>query len=162
MSEETAPRMRSMRMNYRADDKTIVDFIEAQEAKSVSLRLLITLFMRKHGAQDVTTVVSQVLGGHDSAGNHDHVTTAEIPEDTAAEADTTDKDAAANTSVQDTPDPSTAEDDLTGDVDESASKSEPPQPESPQPEPESPRSKSSAGKKSDSGKKPNISEMLMK
>lgn len=126
MSEETAPRMRSMRMNYRADDKTIIDFIEAQEAKSVSLRLLITLFMREHGAQDVTTVVSQVLGGHDSVGDHspagnhdsasdhsasdhsasdhDRVTTAETPEDTAAEADKADKDTAANKSVQATPD----------------------------------------------------------
>lgn len=127
MSEETAPRMRSMRMNYRADDKTIIDFIEAQEAKSVSLRLLITLFMREHGAQDVTTVVSQVLGGHDSAGDHgstgdrdsvsdhdsvsnhsasdqDRVTTAETPEDTAAEVDRVDKDTAANKSVQDTSD----------------------------------------------------------
>ena len=158
MSEETAPRMRSMRMNYRADDKTIVEFIEAQEAKSVSLRLLITLFMREHGAQDVTTVVSQVLGGHDSANNHDRVTTAEIPEDTAAEADTTDKDAAANTSVQDTPDPSTAEDDLTGDVDESASKSESAGSESVQSE--SPQPKSDAPKKSESGKKPDISEMF--
>lgn len=70
MSEETAPRMRSMRMNYRADDKTIVEFIEAQEAKSVSLRLLITLFMREHGAQDVTTVVSRVLNNHASNDIH--------------------------------------------------------------------------------------------
>ena len=163
VSEETAPRMRSMRMNYRADDKTIVEFIEAQEAKSVSLRLLITLFMREHGAQDVTTVVSQVLGGHDSANNHDRVTTAEIPEDTAAEADTTDKDAAANTSVQDTPDPSTAEDDLTGDVDKSALKSESAGSESAQPkstQSESPQPKSDAPKKSESGKKPDISEMF--
>lgn len=158
MSEETAPRMRSMRMNYRADDKTIVEFIEAQEAKSVSLRLLITLFMREHGAQDVTTVVSQVLGGHDSVSSHDRVTTAEIPEDTAAEADTTDKDAAANTSVQDTPDPSTAEDDLTGDVNESASKLESTGSESVQSE--SPQPKSDAPKKSESGKKPDISEMF--
>ena len=158
MSEETAPRMRSMRMNYRADDKTIVEFIEAQEAKSVSLRLLITLFMREHGAQDVTNVVSQVLGGHDSVNNHDRVTTAETPEDTAAEANTADKDTAANTSVQDTPDPSTVEDDLTGDVDESASKSESAGSESVQSE--SPQPKSDAPKKSESGKKPDISEMF--
>ena len=154
MSEETAPRMRSMRMNYRADDKTIVEFIEAQEAKSVSLRLLITLFMREHGAQDVTTVVSQVLGGYDGVGHHDRVTTAETPEDTAAEANTADKD---------TPDPSTAEDGLTGDVDGSASKSESAGSESAQPkstQPESPRSKSDASKKSESGKKPDISEMF--
>lgn len=168
MSEETAPRMRSMRMNYRADDKTIVEFIEAQEAKSVSLRLLITLFMREHGAQDVTTVVSQVLGGYEGASNHDRVTTAETPDDTAAEADTADKDMAANKSVQDTPDTpdsSTAEDETTNDANESVSKlesvgSESPQPASSQPEP--PRSKSDGPKKSDSGKKPDISEMLMK
>lgn len=163
MSEETAPRMRSMRMNYRADDKTIVDFIEAQEAKSVSLRLLITLFMREHGAQDVTTVVSQVLGGHDSvsdhgasnhsASDHDRVTTAETPEDTAAEADKADKDTAANKSVQDTPDthePSTDEvDNSDGSADKSKSE--------PESEPEPSRSKPDAGKK-----KPDISEMINK
>lgn len=175
MNEETAPRMRSMRMNYRADDKTIVEFIEAQEAKSVSLRLLITLFMREHGAQDVTTVVSQVLGGHDSvvdhggagdrdsvsdhgasnhsASDHDRVTTVEIPEDTAAEADKADKDTAANKSVQDTPathEPSTDEvDNSDGSADKSKSE--------PESEPEPSRSKPDAGKK-----KPDISEMINK
>lgn len=169
MSEEAAPRMRSMRMNYRADDKTIIDFIEAQEAKSVSLRLLITLFMREHGAQDVTTVVSQVLGGHDSVGDHggagdrdsvsdhgasnhsasdhDRVTTAETPEDTAAEADKADKDTAANKSVQDTPDTHEPSTDEVDNSDGSADKSEP----------ESSRSKPDAGKK-----KPDISEMINK
>lgn len=162
MSEETAPRMRSMRMNYRADDKTIIDFIEAQEAKSVSLRLLITLFMREHGAQDVTTVVSQVLGGHDSVGDHspagnhdsasnhsasdhDRVTTAETPEDTVAEADKADKDTAANKSVQDTPDthesPTDEVDNSDGAADTSESK------------PEASQSKSDAEDKSDMEKK---------
>lgn len=85
MSEETAPRMRSMRMNYRADDKTIVEFIEAQEAKSVSLRLLITLFMREHGAQDVTTVVSEVLNNHTDRDTHTDYNTAprEVDSDAA-------------------------------------------------------------------------------
>lgn len=153
MSEETAPRMRSMRMNYRADDKTIVEFIEAQEAKSVSLRLLITLFMREHGAQDVTTVVSQVLGGYEGAGHHDRVTTAETPEDTAAEADTADKDTAANKSVQDTPATHDSSTDEVDNSDGSADKSKP-EPES---EPEPSRSKPDAGKK-----KPDISEMINK
>lgn len=165
MSEETAPRMRSMRMNYRADDKTIVEFIEAQEAKSVSLRLLITLFMREHGAQDVTTVVSQVLGGHgsavdhggagerDSASDHDRVTTAEIPEDTAAEADKADKDTAANKSVQDTPETHDSSTDKVDSSDGSADKSK----SEPESEPEPSRSKPDAGKK-----KPDISEMINK
>lgn len=153
MSEETAPRMRSMRMNYRADDKTIVEFIEAQEAKSVSLRLLITLFMREHGAQDVTTVVSQVLGGHDSASDHDRVTTAETPEDTAAEADKADKDTAANKSVQDTPDTHDSSTDEVDNSDGSADKSK----SEPESEPEPSRSKPDAGKK-----KPDISEMINK
>lgn len=85
MNEETAPRMRSMRMNYRADDKTIVEFIEAQEAKSVSLRLLITLFMREHGAQDVTTVVSEVLNNHTDRDTHTDYNTAprEVDSDAA-------------------------------------------------------------------------------
>lgn len=149
MSEETAPRMRSMRMNYRADDKTIVEFIEAQEAKSVSLRLLITLFMREHGAQDVTAIVSQVLGGYEGAGHHDRVTTAETPEDTAAEADTADKDTAANKSVQDTPATHDSSTDEVDNSDGSADKSKS--------EPESSRSKPDAGKK-----KPDISEMINK
>lgn len=175
MSEETAPRMRSMRMNYRADDKTIVDFIEAQEAKSVSLRLLITLFMREHGAQDVTTVVSQVLGGHDSTSGHgsvgdhgpvvnhnasnhsasdyDRVTTAETPEDTAAEADKADKDTAANKSVQDTPETHDSSTDEVDNSDGSADKSK----SEPESEPEPSRSKPDAGKK-----KPDISEMINK
>lgn len=149
MSEETAPRMRSMRMNYRADDKTIVEFIEAQEAKSVSLRLLITLFMREHGAQDVTTVVSQVLGRYEGASNHDRVTTAETPDDTAAEADKADKDTAANKSVQDTPATHDSSTDEVDNSDGSADKSKS--------EPESSRSKPDAGKK-----KPDISEMINK
>lgn len=174
MSEETAPRMRSMRMNYRADDKTIVEFIEAQEAKSVSLRLLITLFMREHGAQDVTTVVSQVLGGHDGAVNHgsgdhgsvsddgtsnhsasdyDRVTTADTPEDTAAEADKADKDTAANKSVQDTPETHDSSTDEVDNSDGSADKSK----SEPESEPEPSRSKPDAGKK-----KPDISEMINK
>lgn len=180
MSEETAPRMRSMRMNYRADDKTIIDFIEAQEAKSVSLRLLITLFMREHGAQDVTTVVSQVLGGHDgavnhgsddrgstgghgsisdhsasnySASDHDRVTTADTPEDTAAEADKADKDTAANKSVQDTPETHDSSTDEVDNSDGSADKSK----SEPESESEPSRSKPDAGKK-----KPDISEMINK
>lgn len=153
MSEETAPRMRSMRMNYRADDKTIVEFIEAQEAKSVSLRLLITLFMREHGAQDVTTVVSQVLGGYEGASNHDRVTTAETPDDTAAEADIADKDTAANKSVQDTPATHDSSTDEVDNSDGSADKSK----SEPESEPEPSRSKPDAGKK-----KPDISEMINK
>ena len=153
MSEETAPRMRSMRMNYRADDKTIVEFIEAQEAKSVSLRLLITLFMREHGAQDVTTVVSQVLGGYEGVSNHDRVTTAETPDDTAAEADIADKDTAANKSVQDTPATHDSSTDEVDNSDGSADKSK----FEPESEPEPSRSKPDAGKK-----KPDISEMINK